>query len=134
MKTSAGPVVIGWDIGGAHLKGALLEDGRVRDVAQWPCELWRGLSRLDDAFTTALERWKGWRQALHAVTMTGEMADLFPHREAGVAAIVSRALPLEDCWAESGSAASDASRAPTANANRDDMTAPRDAPSAACTG
>jgi len=91
MKAFQGRLVIGWDIGGAHLKGALLEDGRVRDVAQWPCELWRGLSRLDDAFTTALERWKGWRQALHAVTMTGEMADLFPHREAGVAAIVSRA-------------------------------------------
>ena len=94
MKTSDGPLVIGWDIGGAHLKGALLEDGRVRDVAQWLCELWRGLPKLDEAFTTALECWKSWRHALHAVTMTGEMTDLFPHREAGVAAIVSRATGL----------------------------------------
>src|SRR6476620_41205 len=90
MKASEGCLVIGWDIGGAHHKGALLEDGRVRDVAQWACELWRGLPRLDEALTTALGRWKGSRHALHAVTMTGEMADLFPHREAGVAAIVSR--------------------------------------------
>jgi probable H4MPT-linked C1 transfer pathway protein len=91
MKASGGRLVIGWDIGGAHLKGAVLENGRVRDVAQWPCELWRGLPRLDDAFAAAFERWSGWRAALHAVTMTGEMADLFPHREAGVAAIVSHA-------------------------------------------
>src|SRR3982750_228629 len=91
MKASNARLVIGWDIGGAHLKGALLEDGRVRDVVQWPCELWRGLPRLDDALASAFARWEGWGQALHAVTMTGEMADLFADREAGVAAIVSHA-------------------------------------------
>src|SRR4051812_9204738 len=91
MKTSDARLVIGWDIGGANLKAALVDDGRVRDVAQWSCELWRGLPRLDDALASAFERWTRWRQALHAVTMTGEMADLFPDREAGVAAIVSHA-------------------------------------------
>jgi len=83
--------VIGWDIGGAHLKAALVEGGRVRDVVQWPCELWRGLSRLDAAFQHAFARGSHWRDAHHAVTMTGEMADLFEHREAGVAAIVTQA-------------------------------------------
>jgi (4-(4-[2-(gamma-L-glutamylamino)ethyl]phenoxymethyl)furan-2-yl)methanamine synthase len=91
MMASDQRPVIGWDIGGAHLKGALLEDGRVRDVAQWPCELWRGMPQLADAFESAFRRWTDGRRALHAVTMTGEMADLFEHREAGVAAIVSHA-------------------------------------------
>ncbi|HEY6895521.1 MAG TPA: hydantoinase/oxoprolinase family protein [Rhodanobacteraceae bacterium] len=83
--------VIGWDVGGAHLKAALVEDGRVHEVVQWPCELWRGLSRLDAAFEHAFARGSHWRDAHHAVTMTGEMADLFEHREAGVAAIVTQA-------------------------------------------
>ena len=84
--------VAGWDIGGAHLKGALVEHGRVREVSQWPCELWRGLPELTHAFERAFLRSSAWRDAMHAVTMTGEMADLFEHREAGVAAIVSHAV------------------------------------------
>ena len=39
--------VIGWDIGGAHVKACLLTDGTVREVVQWPCPLWQGLDRLD---------------------------------------------------------------------------------------
>jgi (4-(4-[2-(gamma-L-glutamylamino)ethyl]phenoxymethyl)furan-2-yl)methanamine synthase len=28
--------VIGWDVGGAHLKACLVVQGEVVDVAQWP--------------------------------------------------------------------------------------------------
>jgi len=83
--------VFGWDVGGAHLKAARVEVGRVIDVAQWPCELWRGLPHLTQAFAHARARWPGMRDARHAVTMTGEMADLFENREAGVAAIAAHA-------------------------------------------
>ena len=76
--------VIGWDIGGAHAKAALLRRGQVVDAAQWPCPLWQGLDRLDAAFDSALARWPDLRQHTHAVTMTGEMVDLFAHREDGV--------------------------------------------------
>ena len=38
--------VIGWDIGGAHVKACLLQDGEVLDVAEWPCPLWLGLDQL----------------------------------------------------------------------------------------
>lgn len=92
-----GAAVVGWDIGGAHLKAAWLDAaGRVLAVRQEPCRLWEGLDRLDAALATigaglpAVER--------HAVTMTGELVDLFPDRAAGVVALVAaaaRRLPGE---------------------------------------
>ena len=85
------PCRIGWDIGGAHLKAAYFDDFALRDVAQWRCELWRGLSHLDGAFLAARERWPDLPACSHAVTMTGELADVFEHREAGVASIVASA-------------------------------------------
>ena len=85
------PRRIGWDIGGAHLKAAYFDAFGLRDVAQWRCDLWRGLSQLDDAFIAARERWPDLASCSHAVTMTGELADVFEHREAGVASIVASA-------------------------------------------
>ena len=83
---------VGWDIGGAHAKACVVEDGRVRDVAQWPCPLWRGLDMLDAALAQARARWpEAWDEnTLHAATMTGEMVDLFPDREQGVASLAAR--------------------------------------------
>jgi probable H4MPT-linked C1 transfer pathway protein len=78
--------VAGWDIGGAHLKLACVEDETLVHAAQLPCALWRGLDELRRALSEA-------RDGLgpidrHAVTMTGELADLFPDRASGVAAIL----------------------------------------------
>ena len=40
--------IIGWDVGGAHLKAALLgPDGALQQVLQVPCPLWRGLHELE---------------------------------------------------------------------------------------
>lgn len=86
----AGTPVLGWDVGGAHVKASLLVDGRIRDVAQWAAPLWQGLAHLDAAIDAARARWPGLDQARHAVTMTAEMTDLFPDREAGVCALVER--------------------------------------------
>jgi len=88
--------VIGWDIGGAHVKAARLESGRIVDAAQWPCPLWQGLDRLDAALDAARRRWPDLDAHAQAVTMTGEMVDLFEHREQGVQRIAARlagALP-----------------------------------------
>ena len=49
--------VIGWDIGGAHVKAARREGGRIVDAAQWPCPLWQGMDRLDAALALAATRW-----------------------------------------------------------------------------
>lgn len=87
--------LIGWDIGGAHLKAARLAgDGTVTCVFQVACPLWQGLDRLDAAIEAALVELG--QAPRHAITMTGEMADLFPGREAGVlglAAAMRRHLP-----------------------------------------
>lgn len=81
--------VIGWDVGGAHVKASLLIDGRIRDVAQWPAPLWQGLAHLDAAIASAQARWPCFAGARHALTMTAEMTDLFEHREAGVLALAT---------------------------------------------
>ncbi|SEJ39128.1 hydantoinase/oxoprolinase family protein [Paraburkholderia diazotrophica] len=83
-------LVIGWDIGGAHVKAARVEAGRVCDVRQWVCPLWQGVANLDAVFDAAAQRWPDHGDAEHAVTMSGEMADIFANREAGVAALAQR--------------------------------------------
>ena len=79
--------VIGWDVGGAHLKACLVASQNVVDVAQWPCTLWSGLDQLEQALAAARARWPdviGAADTRHAMTMTGEMVDLFPDRATGV--------------------------------------------------
>ncbi|HXV24901.1 MAG TPA: hydantoinase/oxoprolinase family protein [Alphaproteobacteria bacterium] len=74
--------IIGWDVGGAHLKAARVENGRLCEVVQLPCTLWLGLEHLDRALGQARDR-LGTAEA-HAVTMTGELVDYFPNRAEGV--------------------------------------------------
>ena len=85
--------VIGWDIGGAHVKASWVEQGAtgpvLRDAAEWACPLWQGLPHLRTALAAAAERWPASRGATHAITMTGEMVDLFENREAGVNALAA---------------------------------------------
>ena len=87
---------IGWDIGGAHLKAALLDgSGEVLQVLQLPCQLWRGLEQLELAINVATKAFKVEpAEALHAVTMTGELVDLFANRHEGVIAISTLATKL----------------------------------------
>jgi len=57
----------------------------VRDVAQWACPLWQGLVHLEDTLAQARTRWpQAMERASHAVTMSGEMVDLFADRADGV--------------------------------------------------
>ncbi len=81
--------LIGWDVGGAHVKACLMQHGEVQDVVQWACPLWQGLAQLAPVLQAARERWPGLDAAQHAVTMTGEMADLFANREDGVTRIAA---------------------------------------------
>ena len=81
--------MIGWDIGGAHVKACLMREGRVVDVAQWACPLWKGMEHLERVLHLARSRWPQMHAASHAVTMTGEMIDLFEHREDGVRRIAA---------------------------------------------
>lgn len=80
--------VVGWDIGGAHIKIAILSGDRVVDVAQHPCPLWCGISRLEESVDRILHRITTQR-VCHAVTMTGELADCFSGRDQGVREILA---------------------------------------------
>lgn len=79
--------IIGWDIGGAHLKAARVENGVVVAAAQIACPLWLGLNELDRAFAEAGAQIG--RAHLNAVTMTGELSDAFATRAEGVAAVAA---------------------------------------------
>lgn len=83
-------VVIGWDIGGAHLKAARAEDGRIVAAVQIPAPLRLGLKRLKQSFAEA--RAQVGDSANHAITMTGELADTFETRAEGVAVLTDCAL------------------------------------------
>ncbi len=79
---------IGWDLGGAHVKAARLDGkGRVEKLIQLPSPLWQGLSYLEHAIDSASDALSG-PADMHAVTMTGELVDLFSDRCAGVATLV----------------------------------------------
>lgn len=81
--------IVGWDIGGAHLKAALLNrDGEVVQVYQQPCPLWKGLEQLETAITLILADLPTGEKK-HAITMTGELVDFFNSRDEGVAQIIA---------------------------------------------
>jgi (4-(4-[2-(gamma-L-glutamylamino)ethyl]phenoxymethyl)furan-2-yl)methanamine synthase len=44
-------IVIGWDIGGVHLKAARAESGRIVKAVQLAAPLRSGVERLAEAFT-----------------------------------------------------------------------------------
>jgi (4-(4-[2-(gamma-L-glutamylamino)ethyl]phenoxymethyl)furan-2-yl)methanamine synthase len=83
--------VIGWDIGGAHVKAVMLNsEGDVQRVSQQACALWKGLDLLEEALQSLSQSWQ--LQAddcVHAVTMTGELVDLFENRAQGVREIAA---------------------------------------------
>lgn len=86
-------VVIGWDIGGVHLKAARAGHGHVVEVVQVPSPLRFGLAKLADAFAQAKAAMG--TAPRHVVTMTAELADTFASRREGVAqlaAIVAQQL------------------------------------------
>ncbi len=74
--------IMGWDLGGAHLKAARIEAGRVSGAASVACPLWQGLAKLDAAFAAARQQLG--EADLHAVTLTGELSDIFANRAEGV--------------------------------------------------
>jgi probable H4MPT-linked C1 transfer pathway protein len=80
-------IVIGWDVGGAHLKGARAENGRIVAAVQVASPLWLGVSRLDEAFRLALSQLGA--ADSHVVTMTGELSMAFASRAEGVAALAA---------------------------------------------
>ena len=94
MNTMQQQSIIGWDIGGAHVKAVLLDKkGIISHVFQHPCPLWQGMDFLKQAVDSILaglpENEFPKNQYRHAITMTGELVDLFDGRDQGVIQIIS---------------------------------------------
>src|SRR5436305_9485622 len=79
--------IIGWDIGGAHLKAARMEGGRIVAALQVALPLWQALHEAERAFDQAEARIG--RAEANAVTMTGELCDIVSTHAEGVAALVA---------------------------------------------
>jgi (4-(4-[2-(gamma-L-glutamylamino)ethyl]phenoxymethyl)furan-2-yl)methanamine synthase len=79
--------IVGWDVGGAHLKAARVENGIVTQAVQAPCPLWLGLGELDRAFADVKAAIG--QAPINAITMTGELCDAFATREEGVAGLAA---------------------------------------------
>jgi (4-(4-[2-(gamma-L-glutamylamino)ethyl]phenoxymethyl)furan-2-yl)methanamine synthase len=75
-------VIIGWDIGGVHLKAVRAEDGRIVKAAQYASPLRSGTGLLREAFVKACTDMGPADR--NVITMTGELADIFSSREDGV--------------------------------------------------
>ena len=90
--------VIGWDIGGAHVKAVQVDEhGRALKVWHRVVPLWRGLDCFAETARGIREE-AGGHGLRHAVTMTGELADIFSTRAEGVRRIgecLARVLPGE---------------------------------------
>ena len=79
--------IIGWDIGGANIKAARIDEGRAEPlVFERPLPLWREPRRLPSVLTEAADSLGG--ASTMAVTMTAELADCFATKREGVASVL----------------------------------------------
>ncbi len=88
---------IGWDIGGAHVKAARAENGRLTAVVQRVCAPHEGVGSLERALREA--RAVVGDAERHRMTMTAELSDAFESRARGVvavAAIAAREIGVGD--------------------------------------
>jgi probable H4MPT-linked C1 transfer pathway protein len=79
--------ILGWDIGGAHVKAARIEDGVVVAAARIACAPHQGLAEIEAALRSMRNR-MGVAER-HAVTMTAELSDAFADRQRGVVSIAA---------------------------------------------
>lgn len=79
--------IIGWDIGGAHVKAARAQDGRLTGIVQIACAPHEGLASLEQAIRDARERLGPAER--HRVTMTAELSDAFENRAQGVLTVAT---------------------------------------------
>jgi len=80
--------ISGWDIGGAHIKVARCNSkGELINIIQVACPLWLGIEHLEQAIEAVFQQLNN-RDDIAAITMTGELVDIFPDRQAGVNGIL----------------------------------------------
>ncbi|RTL86916.1 MAG: H4MPT-linked C1 transfer pathway protein [Hyphomicrobiales bacterium] len=79
--------IIGWDIGGAHVKAARAENGRLVAITQRACAPHLGLAHLEAPIRETLASLGP--AAQHRITMTAELSDAFEDRTHGVVSVAA---------------------------------------------
>jgi (4-(4-[2-(gamma-L-glutamylamino)ethyl]phenoxymethyl)furan-2-yl)methanamine synthase len=80
---------IGWDIGGAHLKVASVNDvGKIEFIEQLASPLWQGIKQLEELIPETIERLPNGSRS-HAFTITAELVDIFNDREEGMNSLIN---------------------------------------------
>lgn len=78
------PGVVGWDVGGANTKVAIVANGAVRAARTEPFELQRDPAALPSLLRRLAADAGARDDAVHAVTMTAELSQLFRRKRDGV--------------------------------------------------
>ncbi len=79
---------IGWDIGGAHLKVAgVNQTGALEFVEQFASPLWQGMEQLEKLFPKTIKQLPQGSLS-HAFTITAELVDIFKNRQEGMNALI----------------------------------------------
>jgi (4-(4-[2-(gamma-L-glutamylamino)ethyl]phenoxymethyl)furan-2-yl)methanamine synthase len=103
--TTTNSFITGWDIGGAHLKVARSDlQGNLITILQIPCPLWQGMEYLELAIQSVHQQ-LGNQHDIAAITMTGELVDIFPDRQTGVKQIldcINKFVPKENIFIYAG--------------------------------
>ena len=87
-------IITGWDIGGAHLKVAqCTQQGELLHAFEVPCPLWQGIEELSKAVKKIQKKLIG-PTSINAITMTGELVDIFTDRQSGVDEIITNIQPF----------------------------------------
>ncbi|MDC9725290.1 MAG: hydantoinase/oxoprolinase family protein [Gammaproteobacteria bacterium] len=82
-------MISGWDIGGAHVKVARCDQhGQLIQLIQVACPLWQGIEQLEQAIESIFAQLNN-KDDVAAITMTGELVDIFSDRQAGVEGILT---------------------------------------------
>ncbi len=81
-------IYIGWDIGGANTKYCILNDNTI-DCKIKSCELWRTTKEIQKLISEIHKKFSNKYNIINAISMSGEMCDIFPTRELGVKQILS---------------------------------------------
>ena len=80
---------IGWDIGGAHTKYAILKPNSNSIICEiYKCNLWSSLRDLSEKINRINEEYAQKYHVINAITMSGEMSDIFSSRNEGVKEII----------------------------------------------
>ena len=80
--------IIGWDIGGAHIKAAKIDfQKKILKTEQIYSPIWKNVNYLIKSIKSIKK--KLGNSDYHAITMTAELSDIFPNRKNGVKNIIN---------------------------------------------